>query len=88
MQRELYLPFYFFIALFVLGEYVFYHTIIRFCNCLSASCFEKKRTVHPSETKTFTEHMKTMNILTSYNIKSNDKMRNAVTRMEAYIKKN
>lgn len=48
MQRELYLPFYFFMALFVLAEYVFHHTIGRCYNCIKSSCFDKKRTVHPS----------------------------------------
>jgi ABC-type multidrug transport system fused ATPase/permease subunit len=87
MQRELYLPFYIFMAIFILGEYLFYHLIIRFCACICSKCSDQKMVPLPSYTKTFTEHKKAMNILTSYNIRSNDKMRNVVTRMEMYINK-
>jgi hypothetical protein len=87
MQRELYLPFYLFMALLVFGEYVFYHFIIRLCASICEKCSEKKMAPLPMHTKSFSEHKKTMNILTSYNIHNNDKLRNAVTRMEMYISK-
>lgn len=40
MKRELYLPFYVFMAIFILGEYLFYHLIIRFCACICSRCSE------------------------------------------------
>lgn len=85
MQRQLYLPFFIIIALIIAGEYFFYHFIIRFCACICSKCSQQKMVPLPSYSKTFSEHKKRMNVLTSYNIKSNDKMRNAVTRMELYI---
>lgn len=85
MGRQLYLPFYLIMALFIAGEYLFYHLIIRFCASICSKCSEQKMVPIPSYSKAFSEHKKTMNILTSYNIHNNDKMRNAVTRMEMYI---
>lgn len=65
--------------------FLFDNTLIRFCSWLSSFCFEKKATVHPYHTRPFADYAKTMNVSTSYNIRSNDKYRNAILNLEKYL---
>ena len=88
VERQLYLPFYIGISLVVLGEYLLVELLLSCLGSICRSCYEKKQVIRTSATKSLHEHTKTMNIMTSYNIKNNDNLRNAVIRMEMYTNKN
>ncbi len=83
--REMYLPYFLIIALLTLIWFFFENTIVRFFSWLSSLCFEKKEVVHPYHTRPFSEYAKTMNVLPSYNIRNNDKMRNVILNLEKYL---
>ena len=85
LVRELYVPYFIIIALLTAIWFLFENTIVRFFGFLSSLCFEKKEVVHPYHTRPFSEYAKTMNVLTSYNIRNNDKMRNVILNLEKYL---
>lgn len=41
--------------------------------------------VHPYHTRPFSEYAKAMNVLSSYNIRNNDEMRNVILNLEKYL---
>lgn len=82
LQMELYLPFYLAISLLAFLEYISFHCALRFCSCLCSCCENPPPNFH---TRPFWEYAKGMNILTSYNVRKNDKMRNAVLYLEKYL---
>jgi hypothetical protein len=79
---ELYLPFYIGISVLALVEYLVYQFVIRVCSCLCGCCETPPPNFH---TRPFWEYAKGMNILCSYNIRKNDKMKNAVLYLEKYL---
>jgi hypothetical protein len=83
MGRELYLPFYLGVTVVVLTEYIVTGVVVRCVGLCGA--YEKKVVGEGVRARSFSECKKTMNILTSYNIKNNDQFRNAVLRMEMYM---
>ena len=85
LVRELYLPYFLIIAIITLAWFFFDNTIVRFFSWLSSLCFEKKQVVHPYHTRPYSEYAKTMNMLASYNIRNNDKMRNVILNLEKYL---
>jgi len=58
---------------------------VRFFSWLSSLCFEKKQVVHPYHTRPFSDYAKAMNVLASFNIRNNDKMRNIILNLEKYL---
>jgi hypothetical protein len=78
LVRELYLPYFLIIALLMLVWFLFDNTLVRFLSWLSSLCFEKKQVLHPYHTRPYSDYAKTMNVLSSYNIRNNDRMRNVI----------
>ena len=85
LDKQLYLPFFLIIALMAAFEYFLWNTLIRFCSCLCSLCYERKITSHPYHTRPFKEYAKGMNVLSSYNIRNNDQMRNVILNLEKYL---
>ena len=56
----------------------------RFCACVCQKCLGDRegKTYHQ---KPFREYVKSMNVLPSYNIRNNDKMKNIVLNLERYL---
>ncbi len=65
--------------------FLFEQTLIRFFSWLSSLCFERKSVAHPYHARPFSDCAKTMNVLTSYNIRNNDKFRNVILNLEKYL---
>ncbi len=63
----------------------FDQTFGRFFRCLASLCCENKIVVHPENTSNFSDHAKTMNVLSSYNIRNNPKMKNIILNLEKYL---
>lgn len=85
LVRQLYLPYFLIIAIITLIWFLFEQTLIRFFSWLSSLCFEKKVVAHPYHAKPFSDYSKTMNVLSSYNIRNNDKFRNVILNLEKYL---
>jgi hypothetical protein len=82
LQVELYLPFYIAISMLAITEYIAFHLVSNFCGCLCSCC---QRPLPNYHTRPFWEYAKGMNVLCSYNIRKNDKMRNAILYLEKYL---
>lgn len=85
LDRELYLPFYIIMSLLIMAEFFLYNTFIRFISFCCSLCYEKKETTRPQHTRPFVEYTKGMNIVSSYNIRNNDEMRNVILNLEKYL---
>ena len=75
LKIQLYIPLYIGIAALTVIELVIYNTVIRFCSNLCSCCAKPIPNFH---TRPFSEYSKTMNVLCSYSIRKNDKMKNSV----------
>jgi hypothetical protein len=75
LQMELYLPIYIAISIVAITEYLLFTFASTLCGCLCSCCQAPPPNYH---TRPFWEYAKGMNVLCSYNIRKNDKMRNAV----------
>lgn len=83
LDKEAFLPFYLLISAVALLEWIIYNSIVRFCSCLCGICYEKKEVRYHS--RPFSEYTKSINVLSSYNIRNNDQMRNAILHLEKYL---
>ena len=79
----MFLPFFLIVSLLALAEVALYLLIVRFCSYLCGICYERKEAVYHS--RPFSEYTKSINVLTSYNIRNNDRMRNAILNLEKYL---
>jgi hypothetical protein len=73
LQMQLYLPFYIAISILAIVDYIIFSLVMKFCGC--GCCESPPPNLH---TRPFWEYAKGMNILCSYSIRKNDKMRNAI----------
>ena len=85
INRQAYLPFYMFLAGIMTIYLFFYNTIVRFWLWVTSLCYKSKQTAHPYHVLTFSEYAKKMNVLHSYNIRNNDKYKNAMLSLEKYL---
>lgn len=85
LERQLYLPWFIIFALVMTAYFLFYNTIVRFCSWLGSLCYNKKQVVHPYHALPFSEYAKKLNVLSSYNIRNNDKYKNAIINLEKYL---
>lgn len=85
LVRELYQPYFLAIAIVTFVWFFFENTIIRFFSWLSSLCFEKKQVILPYHTKPYSELIKTLNVVSSYNIRNNDEMKNVILNLEKYL---
>lgn len=79
------MPFYLALSLVALAEFFLYNTLIRCCSWVCSLCYEKKDVTHPYHTRPFSEYVKGMNVLSSFNIRNNDEMRNVMLNMEKFL---
>ena len=85
LNRQLYLPWFLITALVIAAYFLFYNTIVRFCSWLGSLCYEKKQVVHPYHALPFSEYARKLNVLSSYNIRNNDKYKNVIINLEKYM---
>lgn len=86
-NRQMYLPFFIFLAALVLFYFLFYNLVVRFCSFLASLCYEKKKVTHPYHTLEYSHYAKSMSVLTSYNIRNNPKYKNVIINLERYLEK-
>lgn len=62
-----------------------YNTIGRVCACFCEKCLGSPNDKTSHHTKPFREYIKSMNVLPSFNIRNNDKMKNVILNLEKYL---
>ena len=87
IARQFYLPHFVILAGVIAFYFLFFNLIVRFCSWLASLCYEKKQVAHPYHTLEFSHYAKSMNMITSYNIRNNPKFKNVIINLERYLDK-
>ena len=85
LNRSLYIPWLFILAVLVAFYFLFYNLVVRFCSWLVRVCSGKREITESYRTQEYSHYSKSMSMLTSYNIRHNPKFKNVILNLEKYL---